>query len=156
MGPLANDRRVAAMEGLIADAVGKGAKLRTGGKRDGNKGYFFEPTVLTDIPGDARVMHEEPFGPLALVAPFQSYEQAVAEANRLEYGLAAYAFSSNAAKVAALGADIESGMVTINHLGLALPETPFGGIKDSGYGSEGGAEGLEPYLITKFVSQTGV
>ncbi|MDE2239171.1 MAG: NAD-dependent succinate-semialdehyde dehydrogenase [Rhodospirillales bacterium] len=156
MGPLANDRRVAAMEGLIADAVGKGAKVRTGGKRAGNKGYFFEPTVLTDIPGDARVMHEEPFGPLALVAPFQSYEQAVAEANRLEYGLAAYAFSSNAAKVAALGADIESGMVTINHLGLALPETPFGGIKDSGYGSEGGAEGLEPYLITKFVSQTGV
>ena len=155
MGPLANDRRVSAMEGFIADAVGKGAKLRTGGKRSGNKGYFFEPTVLTDIPADARVMHEEPFGPLALVLPFQSYEQAIAEANRLEYGLAAYAFSSNSAKVAALGADIESGMITINHLGLALPETPFGGIKDSGYGSEGGAEGLEPYLITKFVSQIG-
>ncbi len=155
MGPLANDRRVSAMEGFIADAVGKGAKLRTGGKRSGNKGYFFEPTVLTDIPADARVMHEEPFGPLALVLPFQSYEQAIAEANRLEYGLAAYAFSRNAAKVTALGADIESGMVTINHLGLALPETPFGGIKDSGYGSEGGAEGLEPYLVTKFVSQFG-
>ncbi|MBU6397333.1 MAG: NAD-dependent succinate-semialdehyde dehydrogenase, partial [Rhodospirillales bacterium] len=117
MGPLANDRRVSAMEGFIADAVGKGAKLRTGGKRSGNKGYFFEPTVLTDIPADARVMHEEPFGPLALVLPFQSYEQAIAEANRLEYGLAAYAFSRNSAKVAALGADIESGMVTINHLG---------------------------------------
>ncbi len=155
MGPLANDRRVSAMEGFIADAVGKGAKLRTGGKRSGNKGYFFEPTVLTDIPADARVMHEEPFGPLALVLPFQSYEQAIAEANRLEYGLAAYAFTRNSAKVAALGADVESGMVTINHLGLALPETPFGGIKDSGYGSEGGAEGLEPYLITKFVSQFG-
>ncbi|MDE1882943.1 MAG: NAD-dependent succinate-semialdehyde dehydrogenase [Rhodospirillales bacterium] len=155
MGPLANDRRVSAMEGFIADAVGKGARLRTGGKRSGNKGYFFEPTVLTDIPADARVMHEEPFGPLALVLPFQSYEQAIAEANRLEYGLAAYAFSRNAAKVTALGADIESGMVTINHLGLALPETPFGGIKDSGYGSEGGAEGLEPYLVTKFVSQFG-
>ncbi len=155
MGPLANDRRVSAMEGFIADAVGKGAKLRTGGKRSGNKGYFFEPTVLTDIPADARVMHEEPFGPLALVLPFQSYEQAIAEANRLEYGLAAYAFSRNSAKVTALGADIESGMVTINHLGLALPETPFGGIKDSGYGSEGGAEGLEPYLVTKFVSQFG-
>ncbi|MDE1906140.1 MAG: aldehyde dehydrogenase family protein, partial [Rhodospirillales bacterium] len=155
MGPLANDRRVSAMEGFIADAVGKGAKLRTGGKRSGNKGYFFEPTVLTDIPADARVMHEEPFGPLALVLPFQSYEQAITEANRLEYGLAAYAFSRNSAKVAALGADIESGMITINHLGLALPETPFGGIKDSGYGSEGGAEGLEPYLVTKFVSQIG-
>lgn len=155
MGPLANDRRVAAMESLVADAVGKGAKLRTGGQRSGNKGYFFEPTVLTDIPADARVMHEEPFGPLALVLPFQSYEQAITEANRLEYGLAAYAFSRNSAKVAALGADIESGMVTINHLGLALPETPFGGIKDSGYGSEGGAEGLEPYLTTKFISQIG-
>ncbi len=155
MGPLANDRRVVAMEGFIADAVGKGAKLHTGGKRAGNKGYFFEPTVLTDIPPDARVMHEEPFGPLALVMPFQSYEQAIAEANRLEYGLAAYAFSRDAARVAALAADIEAGMVTINHLGLALPETPFGGVKDSGYGSEGGAEGLEPYLLTKFVSQTG-
>ena len=155
MGPLANDRRVTAMEGFIADAVGKGAKLRTGGKRAGNKGYFFEPTVLTDITPDARAMHEEPFGPLALVLPFRSYEQAITEANRLEYGLAAYAFSSNSAKVAALGSDIESGMVTINHLGLALPETPFGGIKDSGYGSEGGAEGLEPYLVTKFVSQVG-
>ncbi|MBU6448182.1 MAG: NAD-dependent succinate-semialdehyde dehydrogenase [Rhodospirillales bacterium] len=155
MGPLANARRVSAMEGFIADAVGKGAKVRTGGKRSGNKGYFFEPTVLTDVTSDARVMHEEPFGPLALVLPFQSYEQAITEANRLEYGLAAYAFSRNSAKVSSLGSDIESGMVTINHLGLALPETPFGGIKDSGYGSEGGAEGLEPYLITKFVSQLG-
>lgn len=153
MGPLANDRRVAAMEALVADAVGKGAKVRTGGKRSGNKGYFFEPTVLTDISPDARVLHEEPFGPLALFLPFRGYEEAIAEANRLDYGLAAYAYSRNAATVTALGADIESGMVGINHHGLALPETPFGGVKDSGYGSEGGAEGLEPYLVTKFVSQ---
>ncbi len=153
MGPLANDRRVAAMEALVGDAVSKGAKLRTGGQRSGNKGYFFEPTVLTDIPPDARVLNEEPFGPLALFMPFRSYEDAIAEANRLEYGLAAYAYTRNTGRVTALGSDIESGMVGINHHGLAVPETPFGGVKDSGYGSEGGAEGLEPYLVTKFVTQ---
>ncbi|HUM07859.1 MAG TPA: NAD-dependent succinate-semialdehyde dehydrogenase [Acidocella sp.] len=153
MGPLANDRRVAAMEALIADAVGKGAKIATGGKRAGNKGYFFEPTVLTDIPADARVLHEEPFGPLALFMPFKTFDDAIAEANRLPYGLASYAYTRDAATATALGAQIESGMVGINHHGLALPETPFGGVKDSGYGSEGGVEGLEPYLVTKFVSQ---
>lgn len=153
MGPLANDRRVSAMEALVADAVGKGAKLRTGGKRSGNKGYFFEPTVLTDVPLEARVMSEEPFGPLAVFMPFKSYDDAVAEANRLEYGLASYAYTRDTNRVTALGADIETGMLGINHHGLALTETPFGGVKDSGYGSEGGAEGLEPYLVTKFVSQ---
>ena len=153
MGPLANDRRVSAMEALVADAVGKGATLRTGGKRSGNKGYFFEPTVLTDIPADARVLHEEPFGPLALIIKFNSYDEAIAEANRLDYGLAAYAYTRNTGRVTALGTDIEAGMIGINHHGLALTETPFGGVKDSGYGSEGGAEGLEPYLVTKFVSQ---
>ncbi len=153
MGPLANDRRVAAMEALIADAVGKGAKVATGGSRAGNKGYFFQPTVLTDIPADARVMHEEPFGPLALFMPFKTFDDAIAEANRLPYGLASYAYTRDAATATALGAQIEAGMVGINHHGLALPETPFGGVKDSGYGSEGGVEGLEPYLVTKFVSQ---
>lgn len=153
MGPLANDRRVSAMEALVADAVGKGANLRTGGKRAGNKGYFFEPTVLTEIPADARVLHEEPFGPLALMMKFNSYDEAIAEANRLEYGLAAYAYTRDTSRATAIGADIESGMIGINHHGLALTETPFGGVKDSGYGSEGGAEGLEPYLVTKFVSQ---
>ena len=156
MGPLANDRRVAAMEALVADAVGKGAKLRTGGQRAGNKGYFFQPTVLTDIPANARVLNEEPFGPLALMLPFSTFDEAVAEANRLEYGLAAYAFTSSNTTATAVGAAIESGMVGINHHGLALTETPFGGIKDSGYGSEGGAEGLEPYLVTKFVSQASL
>ena len=155
MGPLANDRRVSAMESIIADAVSKGAKLRTGGKRAGNKGYFFEPTVLTDVTLEAKVMNEEPFGPLAAFMPFSTYDEVVAEANRLEYGLASYAFTRNTRQAAALGADIEAGMVTINHNGLAMPETPFGGVKDSGYGSEGGAEGLEPYLVTKFVTQAG-
>jgi succinate-semialdehyde dehydrogenase/glutarate-semialdehyde dehydrogenase len=153
MGPLANPRRVAAMEAFVADAVGKGAKLRTGGSRAGNKGYFFQPTVLTDIPADARVLHEEPFGPLALFMPFATFDDAIAESNRLPYGLAAYAFTRSTATATALGSAIESGMVSINHHGLALTETPFGGVKDSGYGSEGGAEGLEPYMVTKFVSQ---
>jgi succinate-semialdehyde dehydrogenase/glutarate-semialdehyde dehydrogenase len=155
MGPLANDRRVAAMEGFIADAVQKGATIRTGGKRAGNKGYFFEPTVLADLAADTRALHEEPFGPLALFMPFGTFEEAIAEANRLPYGLAAYAYTRSAATATALGAEIESGMIGINHHGLALTETPFGGVKDSGYGSEGGAEGLEPYLVTKFVSQAG-
>jgi succinate-semialdehyde dehydrogenase / glutarate-semialdehyde dehydrogenase len=153
MGPLANDRRVAAMESLIADATQKGAKVRTGGKRSGNKGYFFEPTVLTDLAPDSRVLNEEPFGPLALFMPFATFDEAIAEANRLPYGLAAYAYTRSAGTATALGASIESGMVGINHHGLALPETPFGGVKDSGYGSEGGAEGLEPYVVTKFVTQ---
>ena len=153
MGPLANDRRVAAMESLLADAVSKGAKIATGGKRAGNKGYFFEPTVLTDLSPAARVLNEEPFGPLALFMPFGTLGEAVAEANRLPYGLAAYAYSRSATTLTALGADIEAGMIGLNHHGLALTETPFGGMKDSGYGSEGGAEGLEPYLVTKFVTQ---
>jgi succinate-semialdehyde dehydrogenase/glutarate-semialdehyde dehydrogenase len=153
MGPLANHRRVAAMEEFVADAVKHGATLRTGGQRAGNKGYFFEPTVLTDLAPESRVLHEEPFGPLALMLPFGDLDEAIAEANRLNYGLAAYAYTRSTATATALGARIEAGMVGINHHGLALTETPFGGVKDSGYGSEGGAEGLEPYVVTKFITQ---
>jgi succinate-semialdehyde dehydrogenase/glutarate-semialdehyde dehydrogenase len=156
MGPLAHARRVEAMERFVSDAVAKGAKLQTGGKRIGNKGFFFEPTVMTEVPLDARIMNEEPFGPLAPIAPFQSFDAVVAEANRLPYGLAAYAYTRSAKTAAAIGAAIESGMVSINHHGLALPEVPFGGIKDSGYGSEGGSEAIEGYLNTKFVTQAGV
>jgi succinate-semialdehyde dehydrogenase/glutarate-semialdehyde dehydrogenase len=155
MGPLANERRVPMMEALVQDAVKKGAKLKTGGNRIGNKGYFFEPTVLVDVPKDARAMNEEPFGPLALFAPFSTFDEVVAEANRLPYGLAAFAFTRSAKTAGAIAGAIESGMVTINHNGLALPEVPFGGIKDSGYGSEGGSEAIEAYLNTKFVSQFG-
>jgi succinate-semialdehyde dehydrogenase/glutarate-semialdehyde dehydrogenase len=156
MGALANSRRVAAMEAFVADAVQKGATVRTGGKRIGNKGYFFEPTVLTDIAPEARVLHEEPFGPLALMIPFGTVDEALAEANRLPYGLASYAYTRSTATAARLGSGIEAGMVSINHHGLALTETPFGGVKDSGYGSEGGIEGMEPYLVTKFVSQANL
>src|SRR5579863_881684 len=153
MGPLAHLRRVEAMESFVADAQAKGAKVRTGGKRIGNKGFFFEPTVLTDVPTSARIMNEEPFGPVAIINRFDAYEDAVAEANRLEYGLAAYAYTRSAKTMAKLGEGVESGMVTINHLGLALPELPFGGIKDSGFGSEGGAEALEAFFNNKLVTQ---
>jgi succinate-semialdehyde dehydrogenase/glutarate-semialdehyde dehydrogenase len=153
MGPLANPRRVDAMESLVADAVQRGAKVRTGGKRIGNEGFFFEPTVLTDVSREARLMNEEPFGPIAPITRFKDYGEVVAEANRLPYGLAAYAYTQSTKTMAAIGADLESGMVSINHHGLALPEVPFGGIKDSGYGSEGGLEAIEGYLNTKFVTQ---
>jgi succinate-semialdehyde dehydrogenase/glutarate-semialdehyde dehydrogenase len=153
MGPVANERRIPALEAFIADARNLGAKLATGGERIGNKGYFFQPTVLTDIPTSARVMNEEPFGPLALVNRFTTFEDAITEANRLDYGLAAYAYSRSTRTVTALGHRIESGMISINHHGLALPETPFGGMKDSGYGWEGGAEAIDAYLATKFVTQ---
>jgi succinate-semialdehyde dehydrogenase/glutarate-semialdehyde dehydrogenase len=156
MGPLCHSRRVEAMESFIADATSKGAKIETGGKRIGNKGYFFEPTVLTDVPQDARIMNEEPFGPVAPIIPFKSFDAVVKEANRLRYGLAAYAFTASQKTAAAIGEAVESGQVSINHIGLALPEVPFGGVKDSGYGSEGGAETLEAYLITKFITQTGL
>jgi succinate-semialdehyde dehydrogenase/glutarate-semialdehyde dehydrogenase len=153
MGPLANARRVTAMEGFVADAVQKGAGLRTGGKRIGNKGNFFEPTVLTEVTTEMRAMNEEPFGPLALVSSFRKTEDALAEANRLPYGLAAYAYTRSAATANKVAAAVESGMMSINHHGLALPEVPFGGMKDSGYGSEGGLEAMEAYLNTKFVTQ---
>ena len=156
MGPLANPRRIAAMEGFVQDAVQKGAEVKTGGKRIGNKGNFFEPTVLTNITRDMRVMNEEPFGPLALMVPFTSFEEVVAEANRLPYGLASYAYTRSAKTANAIAAAVEAGMMSINHHGLALPEVPFGGIKDSGYGSEGGSEAIEAYLNTKFVSQAGL
>lgn len=156
MGPLANDRRVQAMEMFVADAQGKGAKVRTGGKRIGNKGNFFEPTVLTDVNTDMRIMNEEPFGPIAPIIPFSSFDAVVEEANRLPFGLAAYAYTKSAKTAAAIGAAFESGMVSINHHGLALPEVPFGGVKDSGYGSEGGSEAIEAYLNTKFITQVGL
>jgi len=156
MGPLANDRRVPAIEALVQDAIGRGAKLHTGGSRIGNKGYFHEPTVLSDLPLDSRAMNEEPFGPLALVNRFSDLDGVVAESNRLPFGLAAYAFTGSATTAQALGQRVETGMMTINHLGLALPEVPFGGVKDSGYGSEGGSEAIEPYLVTKFVTQAGL
>jgi succinate-semialdehyde dehydrogenase/glutarate-semialdehyde dehydrogenase len=156
MGPLANPRRVNAIEEMVQDATAKGAKVAAGGHRIGNKGYFFEPTVMTDVPRDARAMNEEPFGPLALISPFSTFDEVATEANRLPFGLASYAFTKSTKTATAIGSAIESGMVSINSFGLALPETPFGGVKDSGYGSEGGTEAMDGYLNTKFITQTGV
>ena len=156
MGPLAHDRRLTAIEGFVADAVENGAKVLTGGKRKGNKGYFFEPTVMTNVSNDARIMNEEPFGPLAPINSFSSIDEVVEESNRLNYGLAAYAYTNSAKTAQDLGQAIESGQVSINHHGLGLVDTPFGGVKDSGYGSEGGPEGLDAYMTTKLVSQTGL
>jgi succinate-semialdehyde dehydrogenase / glutarate-semialdehyde dehydrogenase len=156
MGPMANPRRITAMETFIGDATQRGATVRTGGHRIGNKGNFFEPTVITDVPMDARVMNEEPFGPLAVISPFSSFDDVVTEANRLPYGLASYAYTRSAKTANAIAAAVESGMISINHHGLALPEVPFGGVKDSGYGSEGGLEAIENYLNTKFVTQAGL
>jgi len=156
MGPLAHDRRLTAIEGFVSDAVENGAKVLTGGKRKGNKGYFFEPTVMTNVSNDARIMNEEPFGPLAPINSFSSIDEVIEEANRLNYGLAAYAYTNSAKTAQDLGQAIESGQVSINHHGLGLVDTPFGGVKDSGYGSEGGPEGLDAYMTTKLVSHTGL
>jgi succinate-semialdehyde dehydrogenase/glutarate-semialdehyde dehydrogenase len=156
MGPMANPRRITAMETFIGDATQRGATVQTGGHRIGNKGNFFEPTVLTDVPKDARVMNEEPFGPLAVISPFGTFDEVVTEANRVPYGLASYAYTRSAKTANAIAAAVESGMISINHHGLALPEVPFGGVKDSGYGSEGGSEAIENYLNTKFVTQAGL
>ena len=156
MGPLANSRRVEAMQMFVEDATSKGAKLLAGGKRIDRDGYFFEPTVLSDVPANARIMNEEPFGPVAPIVPFANFDDVVAEANRLPFGLAAYAYTRSLKTASAIGAAFESGMVSINHMGLALPEVPFGGVKDSGYGSEGGSEAIEAYLNTKFITQIGL
>jgi succinate-semialdehyde dehydrogenase/glutarate-semialdehyde dehydrogenase len=152
MGPLANPRRIEAMQAFLDDATRRGAAVVTGGHRIGEKGNFFEPTVLTRVPREARIMNEEPFGPVVLVQSFHDLDEALAEANRLAYGLAAYAYTRSSRNAAAVAEGFESGMVSINHHGLALPEVPFGGVKDSGYGSEGGIEALEGYLVPKFVT----
>jgi succinate-semialdehyde dehydrogenase/glutarate-semialdehyde dehydrogenase len=135
--------------------VDSGGTLRTGGRRIGNNGYFFEPTVLTDVPVSARIQNEEPFGPVAVINRFSTLDEAITEANRLPFGLAAYAWANTAHATTRLSEEIEAGMITINHLGLALPETPFGGIKHSGYGSEGGPQAIEAYLDTRFVTHKG-
>lgn len=152
MGPLANERRIPAMEMMIADAISKGAKLVCGGKRIGNKGYFFEPTILANVSVDAKIMNEEPFGPVAIINRYNSDDDMINEANRLRYGLASFAFTKSAARVQALSSLIDAGMTSINHNGLALPEVPFGGIRDSGYGTEGGSEAINAYLDLKFVT----
>ena len=152
MGPLANPRRPDAIDALVEDARAKGAKVLAGGAR-GNQGFFYQPTVLADVPLEADVMSNEPFGPLALIRPFDTFDDAIEQANRLPYGLAAFAFTENGRQANMLGDAIESGMVGINTFAISVPDAPFGGVKESGFGSEGGPEGLESYLVTKAIHQ---
>lgn len=156
MGPLANGRRVDAITQMVGDAMERGAKALAGSERIAGPGHFFQPTVLSEVPITARAMNEEPFGPLALFSRFSGPDDVVAEANRLPFGLAAYVYTRSPTIANTMSSAIESGMVSINHQGLALPETPFGGIKDSGHGSEGGIEAMECYMVTKFVTRANV
>ncbi len=153
MGPLANARRLDAMNTIVADCQSRGGKLATGGKRHGNQGYFFEPTVVTDLPDDSKLMTQEPFGPVAPIIPFKTFDEVVARANSLPFGLAAYAFTNNAKQAAAIGDALEAGMVGVNTYAISMAETPFGGVKESGYGHEGSVEGLEMYTVKKYIAQ---
>lgn len=152
LGPLANPRRLTAMSDLVSDAAEKGARVATGGEKGGEGGYFFSPTVLADVPLDARIFNEEPFGPVAAVRAFEHLDEALAEANRLPYGLAGYAFTRSLSASHLLAQRMEVGMLWINQPAVPLANMPFGGVKDSGYGSEGGPEALEAYLVSKSVS----
>ena len=153
MGPLAHAGRAPYIEPLLDDARRYGAKFHAGGTRRTGPGYFFDPTVISDVPNEARIMNEEPFGPIAMINPFSTVDGAIAQANRLQYGLAAYAFTNSARTANRVAAEIEAGMVGINSYLVSVPESPFGGVKDSGYGSEEGIEGLEACLVTKFVAE---
>jgi succinate-semialdehyde dehydrogenase / glutarate-semialdehyde dehydrogenase len=153
MGPMANPRRLDAMEAFIADARKHGAKLETGGERIGNRGYFWQPTVLSDVPRSARIMNDEPFGPVAVMSPFKGFDDVVEEANRLPYGLAAYAFTQSAKRSMMISDALESGMVGVNTVAIAGADSPFGGIKESGHGSEDGPEGVEACQVIKVIAQ---
>lgn len=155
MGPLANDRRAPALQALVDDARAKGATVHLGGAAIDGPGYFFAPTVISGLNTGMRLMNEEPFGPVALVVPFDTLDEVIAEANRLPFGLASYAFTASSKTAQALSDRVEAGMLSINHMGIGLPETPFGGIKDSGHGSEGGTEAIQAYLVTKLVTHLG-
>lgn len=153
MGPMANPRRPEAMERFIADATDKGAKLGAGGKRIGNQGYFYEPSVLSEVPLDAEIMNEEPFGPVAIVNPFKSEDDMIAEANRLPYGLAAYSWTSDVQRQRRLADQLEAGMVGINSHMIGGADTPFGGVQWSGHGSEDGPEGVRACMVTKAIHE---
>ena len=152
MGPLANTRRPEAVEALVNDAREKGAKVVTGGER-GESGFFFKPTLLADVPLEAEIMNNEPFGPVAVSRPFKDFDEAIEQANRLPYGLAAFAFTENGRRANLLGDAIEAGMVGINTFAISIADAPFGGVKESGFGSEGGKEGLETYQVVKAIHQ---
>lgn len=154
MGPLANQRRIAAMEKFVADVEQRGGQVLTGGRRCStpDKGFFFPLTVIAGVDQGSMIMNEEPFGPISVVQPFGSTEDAIAEANRLGFGLAAYAYTRSQRVAAQLTEEVECGQLGINSFAIVSPEVPFGGIKGSGYGKEGGREGLDAYYTTKLVA----
>ena len=139
------------MESFVADAKSHGGKVVTGGKRHSNQGFFYEPTIVTDVPDDSKVMTQEPFGPIAPIVTFKTFDEVVERANSLPYGLAAYAFTSSNATAAAIGDAIESGMVGVNSVAVSTPETPFGGVKESGYGRELSHEGIREFTNIKTI-----
>ncbi|ACR30572.1 NAD-dependent succinate-semialdehyde dehydrogenase [Burkholderia glumae] len=153
MGPLAHARRVSELEAFVADAKAKGAEIAAGGARVSGPGHYFMPTVVLGPARDTRLMNEEPFGPIAGIVPFDALDEALDEANRLPFGLASYAFTTSARQAHRIGRALEAGMVNINHFGMGPAEIPFGGVKDSGFGSEGGTETFDGYLVTKFITQ---
>ena len=153
MGPMANPRRPEAMERLIGGAVAAGARLHTGRRRLGTQGYFYAPTVLSEIPPSAAIMNEEPFGPVALINSFRTEEEMIAEANRLPYGLSAFSWTKDAHRQKRLAAEVETGMLCINTTALGGPDSPFGGVKWSGHGSENGPEGVMSCLVIKAVHE---
>lgn len=154
MGPMASERGPDGIARKIADAVEKGAKLGTGGERIGNQGYFYQPSVLSEVPTDAIIMNEEPFGPIALINPMAGEEAMIEEANRLPYGLAAYAWTNDPARRRRLAAEVEAGMLAINSAGVSAVDAPFGGVKWSGYGSEDGREGVMACMVPKTVHES--
>jgi len=152
MGPLAHERRIPAISRFVEDARQRGGKVVLGGDPISGSGFFFPPTVITDLPEDSMLMTQEPFGPVAPVVPFDNIDEVIARANSLPFGLSSYVFTNSLQTATKVSNELEAGMVNINHFGSALPETPFGGIKESGIGSEGGSETFDGYLVTKFVT----
>jgi succinate-semialdehyde dehydrogenase / glutarate-semialdehyde dehydrogenase len=154
VGPLANERRRAATEALVSDAVDKGATVAVGGRRPPqfDRGFYYEPTVLTGVTHQMNVMRDEPFGPILPIAGFRDVEDGLAMANSTPFGLAGYLFTERTSTAFRVAEELEVGMVGINNMVIATAEAPFGGVKESGFGREGGAEGIEPYLVTKYVN----
>ncbi|HEY0118818.1 MAG TPA: NAD-dependent succinate-semialdehyde dehydrogenase [Cellulomonas sp.] len=153
VGPLANARRFGAMGPLVADAVARGARVVTGGEGDSSVGYFWPMTLLADVPDDAQIMHDEPFGPLAAVTRFTDEDDVVERANAVPYGLGAYLFTGSADRALRIPRLLDVGMVTVNKFGVGGRDTFFGGRKESGFGSEGGPEAVEEYMVRKLISQ---
>ena len=150
---MANARGLDSLDKLLADAKDKGGKLLAGGARIGNQGFFHEPTVLSEVPTEAEIMNEEPFGPVALLNPMPGEDAMIAEANRLPYGLAAYAWTNDPARRRRLAAEVEAGMLAINGASVSAVDAPFGGVKWSGYGSEDGREGVMACMVPKTVHE---